>query len=70
MKKKINFEDISKLYKEQESSEALKCIQKYDMLKNPQVRTELVKRAYSVTNNLSNFIEFAKFLLASDPSWK
>lgn len=40
------------------------------MLKNPQVRTELVKRAYSVTNNLANFLEFAKFLIASDPSWK
>ena len=48
----------------------MKCIQKYDMLKNPQVRTELVKRAYSVTNRMENLIEFLKFLLALDESWK
>ena len=40
------------------------------MLKNPQVRTELVKRAYSVTNRMENLIEFLKFLLALDESWK
>ena len=48
----------------------MRCIQKYDMLKNPQVRTELVKRAYSVTNRMENLIEFLKFLLALDESWK
>jgi len=37
--KKVNFEDIAKLYKEGgESDEALRCIQKYDMLKNTSVR--------------------------------
>jgi len=51
-KKKVNFDEITTIYKNNESVDALKCIQKYDMLKNPQVRTELVKRAYSVTNNL------------------
>ena len=50
--KKVNFEDILSLYREQESPEAMKCIQKYDMLKNPQIRTELVKRVYSMTNKL------------------
>lgn len=38
-RKKANFDDIVKLYRERESEEAYKCIQKYDMLKNPQVRT-------------------------------
>jgi hypothetical protein len=51
-KKKANFDDIAKLYRERESEEAYKCILKYDMLKNPQVRTELIKRAYAVTINL------------------
>ena len=55
-RKKVNFDDILKLYKDQESPEALKCIQKYDMLKNPQVRTELVKRAYSVTSKMENLL--------------
>lgn len=40
------------------------------MLKNPPVRMELVKRAYSVTSNLDSFLNFLKFLLDSDSSWK
>ena len=51
-RKKANFDDVLRLYREKESAEAVKCIQKYDMLKNAQVRTELVKRAYSVTSHL------------------
>jgi 3-isopropylmalate dehydratase small subunit len=69
-KKKANFDDIAHLYKEKESEEAYKCIQKYDMLKNPQVRAELIKRAYAVTMNLENFLEYLRFLLSVDESWK
>jgi hypothetical protein len=70
LKKKAVFDDIVALYKANESIEALKCIQKYDMLKNPHVRVELIKQAYSVTSNIENFIEFLKFLIATDASWK
>jgi hypothetical protein len=69
-KKKVNFEDIVKLYRERESEEAVKHIQKYDMLKNPQVRIDFIKRTYAVTNNLENLLDYLRFLLAADDSWK
>ena len=68
--RKANFDDIVSLYRERESAEALQCIQKYDMLKNAPVRSELVKRAYSVTKSMDSFLRFIRFLIDSDPSWK
>ena len=50
--RKASFDEIVKLYRDKESSEALQCIQKHDMLKNAPVRTELIKRAYAVTVHL------------------
>lgn len=69
-RKKVTFEDMARLFRERESEEAVKHIQKYDMLKNPQVRIDFIKRAYAVTNNLENLVEYLKFLLALDESWK
>ena len=40
------------------------------MLKNPPVRTELIKRAYAVTKHLDCFLQFVKYLIESDASWK
>jgi hypothetical protein len=40
------------------------------MLKNAQVRIELIKRVYALTNGLENFLEFLKFLINLDPTWK
>jgi hypothetical protein len=40
------------------------------MLKNSPVRTELVKRAYAVTSHLDSFLQFVRFLLNCDASWK
>lgn len=68
--KKVIFEDIVKLYREKESEEALKCIQKYEILKNAPVRGELIKRAFGVTHHLDNFLQFLKYLIDSDHSWK
>lgn len=40
------------------------------MLKNPQVRADFIKRTYAVTYNLENLIEYLKFLMDADESWK
>lgn len=40
------------------------------MLKNPQVRADFIKRTYAVTHNLENLIEYLKFLLDVEASWK
>jgi hypothetical protein len=57
-------------YREKESPEALQCIQKYDMLKNPPVRMELIKRAFAMTVNLDSFLQFLRYLIESDATWK
>jgi hypothetical protein len=69
-KRKVVFEEISNLYRKSESEEACKHIQKYDMLKNPQVRADFIKRTYTVTHNLENLIEYLKFLLDVEDGWK
>lgn len=40
------------------------------MLKNPPVRMELIKRAYAVTANLDSFLQFLRYLIESDATWK
>ena len=40
------------------------------MVRKPDVRAQMLKRAYVETKKLDNFLQFLKFLLESDPSWK
>ncbi len=40
------------------------------MLKNPQVRSDFIKRTYAVTHSLENLLEYLKFLLSVEESWK